>query len=130
MHFRNSVLVLLFLLVAALPVLAETVNINKADMNALQQHLTGIGPVKAKAIINYRNKIGGFKSLDDLKQVPGIGDELFRKNRNALSLSSGVTQPETTGAKKTNSASSKSKPSTSKSSEGNKKELNNAEKKS
>ena len=116
MSFRKIVLTILLLFIATLPVLAEIVNINKADMAALQQHLTGIGPVKAKAIVSYRNKIGGFKSLDDLKQVPGIGDELFRKNRDSLSLSSGASKADTTNTKsnKNNSSASKSSDSSKK----------------
>lgn len=50
-------------------VIAE-VNINKANQEELQT-LNGIGPVKAKPIIDYRTKNGNFKSVADLEVVDG-----------------------------------------------------------
>ena len=72
-------------------VLAEVVNINKASAKALQENMVGIGPVKAKAIIDYRNKHGKFKSIDELANVPGIGQATIKQNKKNLSLSRGVT---------------------------------------
>jgi len=80
-----SIMLLLFK-----PVMADMVNINKADAGALQANLEGIGPVKAKAIVNYRKKHGSFKSIDDLKKVPGVGKEIVRRNKKSLSTSRGV----------------------------------------
>ncbi|MDO4430419.1 MAG: helix-hairpin-helix domain-containing protein, partial [Lonepinella koalarum] len=54
------------------------VNLNTADAATLQQ-LSGIGDVKAKAIIDYRNKVGKFKSVEDLNNVPGIGEATIEK---------------------------------------------------
>lgn len=48
------------------------ININTATTDELDS-LKGIGPTKAKAIIDYRKKNGPFKSVDDLENVPGIG---------------------------------------------------------
>ena len=48
------------------------ININKADIENLLQ-LPGIGPVKAKAILDYREKIGKFNSLIEVTNVKGIG---------------------------------------------------------
>ena len=48
------------------------VNINTANVDQLDG-LKGIGPTKAKAIVDYRQKNGPFKSVDDLQNVPGIG---------------------------------------------------------
>ncbi|WP_010630252.1 helix-hairpin-helix domain-containing protein [Sporolactobacillus vineae] len=56
----------------------EQININSADEQALQ-NLTGIGPAKAKAIIQYREQHGPFKSVDDLNNVSGIGDKSLEK---------------------------------------------------
>ena len=52
----------------------EPVNINTADTAALEQ-INGIGPAKAKAIIEYRKANGPFATVDDLVKVPGIGEK-------------------------------------------------------
>jgi comEA protein len=41
--------------------------------------LPGIGPVLADRIIRYRNQSGGFRTLDELKRVKGIGDKIYNK---------------------------------------------------
>jgi competence protein ComEA len=46
-------------------------NVNKADAKELQTVL-GISPESATAIISYRQKNGNFKTLDELKKVPGV----------------------------------------------------------
>lgn len=56
------------------------ININTADEQALQ-NMTGIGPAKAKAIIQYREQHGPFKTVDDLNNVSGIGDKSLEKIR-------------------------------------------------
>ncbi len=89
---RLYLFLFVFALFAVMPAQAETVNINKADAATLQHYLTGIGAVKANAIIVYRNKHGKFKSLDDLKNVSGIGESTIRKNRKKISVSKGVTR--------------------------------------
>lgn len=91
---------------------AAVVNINKADAGALAQHLNGIGAKKAQAIVEYRKKNGPFKSLDDLKKVPGIGDGILNKNKSSLSLTKGETKASAAkkkAAKATKDAADKSK---------------------
>lgn len=53
------------------------ININKANLDTLTQ-LKGIGPEKAKAILDYRKKVGSFKKVEDLMQVKGIGEKTFK----------------------------------------------------
>jgi comEA protein len=53
---------------------AALVNINTDDEAKLTS-LKGIGPAKAKAITQYRQEHGPFKTVDDLKNVSGIGDK-------------------------------------------------------
>lgn len=52
------------------------VNINTAKQTELET-LSGIGPSTALKIINYRNENGEFKDIEDLKNVPGIGESKF-----------------------------------------------------
>jgi competence protein ComEA len=54
------------------------VNINSANVDELVR-LPGIGPARAKAIVEMRGKLGGFKKLEDLMRVKGIGRATFRK---------------------------------------------------
>ena len=49
-----------------------TVNLNTADQVTLES-VPGLGPVKAGAIVAYRDEIGGFTSIDQLLEVTGIG---------------------------------------------------------
>lgn len=80
-----SITALLFSLLVSPVVLAETVNINTADAAALDS-LDGIGAKKAEAIVAYRTEHGEFKTLEDLKEVSGIGDKLFDKIKDQIAL--------------------------------------------
>lgn len=57
---------------------ASLVNINTADKAELMT-LTGIGEVKAQAIIDYRDANGPFKTKEEIKNVSGIGDATYEK---------------------------------------------------
>jgi competence protein ComEA len=46
--------------------------------------LDGIGPALAGRILEYRRQHGGFSSLDELKEVSGIGDKRFEALRKSL----------------------------------------------
>lgn len=61
------------------------VNINKATQTELET-LPGIGPSIALKIVNYRKENGKFKSIEDLKQVNGIGDSKFNKIKNLITI--------------------------------------------
>ena len=61
------------------------VSLNKASSKELMS-LTGIGESKAKAIISYREKNGGFKSIDEIKKVSGIGEATYEKIKDQLTL--------------------------------------------
>ncbi len=56
------------------------VNLNTATAAELAA-LKGIGPAKAQAIVDHREKNGQFKSVDDLKLVRGIGDKMLEQLR-------------------------------------------------
>ena len=62
-----------------------SININRATEAELVA-LDGIGSNKAQAIILYREMFGGFKSVDELTKVKGIGAKTVEKNRRRLSV--------------------------------------------
>ena len=70
----------------ATPAWSAPVNINAADAVTLAQDLKGIGPVKAQAIVEYRQKHGAFRSVDELAQVKGISQKLIDRNRADLRI--------------------------------------------
>lgn len=61
------------------------VNINSASVDELMS-INGIGESKAKAIIEYRNSNGLFKSIDEIKNVSGIGDKLYDKIKENITV--------------------------------------------
>lgn len=63
----------------------KLVNLNKALSEELQT-LTGIGPAKAEAIIAYREEAGGFKAVEDLMNVTGIGEKTYEKVKDSISV--------------------------------------------
>ena len=61
------------------------VNLNTATQAELET-LTGIGPSKALAIIEYRETTGKFQQIEDLKNIPGIGDKTFEKLQDSITV--------------------------------------------
>ena len=55
---------------------AGQVNLNEADQSALEE-LPGVGPVTAEKILAWRTEHGRFTSVDELKEVSGIGEKTF-----------------------------------------------------
>jgi len=64
---------------------AGPVNINTADAGQLDT-LPGIGPALAQRIMQYRELEGPFKSLDDLKNVSGIGGKKYEDLKDRITL--------------------------------------------
>lgn len=62
------------------------VNLNTATVEQLEA-LNGIGPSKAQAIVDYRKKNGNFKTVDELNNVPGIGDKTLAKLKPEITVS-------------------------------------------
>lgn len=86
----KKLLVFLTALLAYVGLALGAVNVNTASQSELEA-LAGIGPVKAKAIIDYREKNGAFKSLNDLDKVPGIGKATLEKMRPDVTFSGANT---------------------------------------
>jgi len=64
---------------------SSLVNINTADKAALMT-LPGIGEVLAQNIIDYREKSGGFSSIEEIKEVNRIGDKLFEQIKDSITV--------------------------------------------
>ncbi len=84
-----GIIALLFVFFAA-PSWAAPVNINTADAATLASGINGVGEKKAEAIIKYRKEHGPFKSVDELANVPGIGEKTIENNRNNLTVGKGT----------------------------------------
>lgn len=61
------------------------VNINSATLEELKT-LNGIGDAKANRIVEYREKNGGFTSIDQIKEVDGIGEKMFEKIKDKIEV--------------------------------------------
>lgn len=79
------------------PALAA-VNLNTASRDELLA-VPGIGPTKAQAILDHRTTHGPFKSVDDLKNVKGIGAKRLEKLRNDVTVGGPPAKVAAAGAK-------------------------------
>jgi len=70
--------------------LSGVVNLNTADVEQLQM-LPGVGEKRAAAIIEIRSAKGGFKSVEEIVEVKGVGDALFKRMQPHLTLSGKTT---------------------------------------
>ena len=77
---------LIVMLFASIQFAFAAVNLNTATQAELET-LKGVGPAKAKMIIDDRTKNGPFKSVDDLDRVKGFGMKSIEKLRGELSVS-------------------------------------------
>ena len=63
----------------------STISLNTATIEELMT-LPGIGEAKAKAIISYREEVGAFQNIEELKEVDGIGDTLFDQIKENITI--------------------------------------------
>lgn len=63
----------------------ELININTATQTELEL-LPGIGPSTATKIIDYREENGEFETIDDIKNVPGIGEAKYETIKNSITV--------------------------------------------
>lgn len=65
--------------------ITEPININTASASDFDK-LPGIGASKAESIVQYREKNGPFEKIEDLKEISGIGDALFEKIKDYITI--------------------------------------------
>jgi competence protein ComEA len=68
------------------------INLNTATKEELVA-LPGIGPAKAQAILDYRKAHGAFKSVEEVKDVKGIGAKRFEKLKSELTVAGSTARP-------------------------------------
>jgi competence protein ComEA len=73
---------------------AHTIDLNSATLADLES-LPGIGRSTAQRILDHRQKIGGFKKIEELMNVKGIGEKSFLKLKPLVSV---TLKPEKAGA--------------------------------
>lgn len=66
------------------PIVIHKIDINTADLSMLTGSVKGIGKKRAEAIIAYRKSHHGFKSLEELAEVKGLGQHFVTANRDKL----------------------------------------------
>jgi len=64
---------------------SDKININTASAEELDQ-LPNIGPARAADIIAYREQNGGFKNIEELKNIKGIGDKYFEELKDLVTV--------------------------------------------
>jgi competence protein ComEA len=87
---RALVLALPLALATASAALSGVVNVNTASAEELSQ-LPGVGPARARSIVELREKRGGFKRVEDLLEVKGIGEAGLAKLRPFVALEGKTT---------------------------------------
>ena len=86
MQILRKLVVLILLNLPAALIAGEEVDINTADKETLMT-LSGIGEAFAERIVEYREENGGFKAVQELTNIRGIGQTLVEKNRDVLTVS-------------------------------------------
>ena len=67
------------------PVPGQPLNLNTATLEQLDT-LSGIGPLTAQKILEYREELGGFGSIEELGEIPGIGEKRLASLREEVTL--------------------------------------------
>lgn len=71
---------------------AAPINLNTATADQLAT-IPGVGPKMAERIIDYRQKNGGFKKVEDLMNVSGVGEKSFLKMKPLITVTTAKPNP-------------------------------------
>jgi competence protein ComEA len=82
----RRLMVLIAVLAAPTWTLAGPVDLNSADAATLAKELDGIGLARAQAIVEYRERNGKFRSVDEVLNVKGIGPQVLEQNKANLQV--------------------------------------------
>ena len=63
----------------------EKINLNTATVEELK-HLNGVGDAIAASIIQYRTEHGAFQKIEDITKVSGIGEKLFARMKDRITV--------------------------------------------
>lgn len=64
----------------------KLININTATVSELCDGLNGIGKKKAMLIVSYRNKVGKFSNIEEIKNIKGIGEKTFSNLADSITV--------------------------------------------
>ena len=82
-----SIAMALFMSMSLVACQKEEVNSDEGQSGSEElQKISGIGEVKAKGIIQYREKNGGFNSIEEIKNIDGIGEKTFEKMKDQIKV--------------------------------------------
>lgn len=101
MKKRFHLLLGLILILFSAVTFAQMIDINTATADQLEKGLKGIGPSKAAAIVKYRQEHGRFNSVEELTNVPGIGDKTLAGIKDSVTVGSGTPSIPATPGKST-----------------------------
>lgn len=101
MKKRFHLLLSLILILFSAVTFAQMIDINTATADQLEKGLKGIGPSKAAAIVKYRQEHGRFNSVEELTNVPGIGDKTLAGIKDSVTVGSGTPSIPATPGKST-----------------------------
>lgn len=88
----RKLFVVLFASFALISNVFAVVDLNSATQQQLEA-VKGIGPTKAKAIVEYRSKNGAFKTVEDIMKVPGIKQGVYNKIKPEVSVGGKLAAP-------------------------------------
>jgi competence protein ComEA len=80
-HWMSNLVASFFVIVSAWSFAQEPVDINTASAELIAENLKGIGLKRAQTIVDFREKNGAFRSLEELEVVKGIGPATLERNK-------------------------------------------------